>query len=39
MKNAREIIQKKEVEGEIFNKDKKKIFFLLNYLKTFTKKN
>ena len=27
MKNAREIIQKKEAEGEISNKDKKKYFF------------
>ena len=27
MKNAREIIQKKEAEGEISNKDQKKYFF------------
>ena len=27
MKNAREIIQKKETEGEISNKDQKKYFF------------
>ena len=27
MKNAREIIQKREANGEIFNEDEKKIFF------------
>ena len=27
MKNAREIIQKREANGKIFNKDEKKIFF------------
>ena len=30
MKNTREIIQKKEAEGEIFNKNQKKNFFVMN---------
>ena len=30
MKNVREIIQKREANGEIFNEDEKFFFFLMN---------